>query len=135
MMGRIANQKTTQQTCEQEDIVVLAARAASEKKAAEIVALDLKGIASFTDHFLICSGSNPRQVQAIADSVEQALKQHGRRPMHIEGYSAAEWILLDYGDLVVHVFNGTARRFYDLERLWRDAKRVALPADLAEKRD
>ena len=134
-MGSIANQQNSPIAGEQEDIVVLAARAAAEKKAGEIIALDLNQVASFTDYFLICSGNNQRQVQAIADSVEETLKQNGRRPMHIEGYSTAEWILLDYGDLVVHVFSSQARRFYDLERLWRDAERVALPDDLAEKRD
>jgi ribosome-associated protein len=126
-MGSTANQKTTPKTAELEGAVLDAARAAAEKKAVEIVALDLRQVASFTDYFLICSGANQRQVQAIADSVEDALKKAGRRPMHIEGYSAAEWILLDYGDFVVHVFGSQARRFYELERLWRDALRVALP--------
>lgn len=112
-----------------EEAVFIAARAASEKKASEIVALDLRKVASFTDYFLLSSGTSSRQVQAIADFVEEQLRLAGRRPLHTEGYSRAEWILLDYGDFVVHTFNVTARRFYDLERLWRDAERVELPAN------
>ncbi|HEU4387356.1 MAG TPA: ribosome silencing factor [Blastocatellia bacterium] len=112
-----------------EEAVLIAARAASEKKASEIVALDLRKVASFTDYFLLSSGSSSRQVQAIADSVEEQLRAAGRRPLHTEGYGRAEWILLDYGDFVVHTFSVTARRFYDLERLWRDSERVELPAN------
>jgi ribosome-associated protein len=73
-------------------------------------------------------------VQAISNSVEEELRKAGRRPSHIEGYSSAEWILLDYGDFIVHVFSAASRRFYDLERLWRDAKRVELPADVTSQR-
>ncbi|HKV42147.1 MAG TPA: ribosome silencing factor [Blastocatellia bacterium] len=133
-MGQIANSQTPEEVTEagmdtiQE--VILAARAASEKKALEIVVLDLREIASFTDYFLICSGKNVRNVQAIADSVRDSLRAAGRRPSHTEGYSAAEWILLDFGDFIVHAFGEQARRFYDLERLWRDASRVALPDDV-----
>jgi ribosome-associated protein len=112
-----------------EEIVLAAARAASEKKASDIIALDLRKVASFTDYFLLCSGASSRQVQAIADFVEEQVRLAGKRPLHTEGYSRAEWILLDYGDFVVHIFNVTARRFYDLERLWRDAERVKLPAN------
>lgn len=106
-----------------------ALHAASEKKAMEAVVLDLREIASFTDHFVITSGTNARQVQAIADGVvEQLRERHRSKPARIEGYGAAEWILLDYGDFIVHVFEEKARRFYDLERLWRDARRVAVTA-------
>ena len=84
-------------------------------------------MASFTDYFVICTGNNARHVQTIADSVEEDLRKLGRRPLHTEGYSAAEWILLDYGDFIMHVFNPTSRKFYDLERLWRDARRIELP--------
>jgi ribosome-associated protein len=110
--------------------MVRALGAAGEKKALDLVALDLRELASFTDFFLIASGNNSRQVQAIADSVEETLKKHGTRPARIEGYTTAEWVLLDYGDFIFHVFDEKARRFYDLERLWRDAVRVALPLDL-----
>ena len=109
----------------------LAVRCASDKKAAKMVALDLREIASFTEFFLIATGANQRQVQAIADEInEQLKKQQQMRPIRVEGYNAAEWVLLDYGDFIVHIFNGEAREFYDLERLWRDARKVELPQDI-----
>jgi ribosome-associated protein len=109
----------------------LAIRCASEKKAHDMVALDLRNIASFTEFFLIATGANQRQVQAIADEInEQLKKQLSTRPIRVEGYSSAEWVLLDYGDFIVHIFNGEAREFYDLARLWRDARAVEVPADL-----
>ena len=114
--------------------ICTALRAASDKKALELVVLDLREVANFTDYFLITSGTNARQVQAIADEVVEQLKRQGTRAARIEGYNTAEWILVDYGDFVVHVFEDKARRFYDLERLWRDAARVKLPADLTEGR-
>src|ERR1700724_2334958 len=110
-----------------------AIRACLEKKAEEITILELEqGSGAFTDYFVVCSGSNPRQVQAIADEVEIRLKKSGMRPNQVEGYKQAEWVLLDYVDFVVHVFSEKARRFYDLERLWKSAKRV-VPADLTMK--
>lgn len=109
----------------------LAIRCAADKKAEKMVALDLRPVTSFTEFFVLCSGTNQRQVQAIADEIsEQLKKQSKRKPIRIEGYSAAEWVLLDYGDFVFHVFEKDARDFYDLERLWRDATRVDLPEDL-----
>ena len=109
-----------------------ALHAAGERKALDPVVLDLREVASFTDYFLIASGTNVRQVQAIADAVEEELRKHlGVRPLRVEGYKSAEWILLDYGDFIFHVFEEKSRRFYDLERLWRDAARVALPPELA----
>lgn len=110
--------------------ICTALRAASDKKALDPVVLDLREIASFTDYFLITSGTNQRQVQAIADEVVEQLKKEGTRAARVEGYKTAEWVLVDYGDFVVHVFEEKARRFYDLERLWRDAARVPLPEDL-----
>ena len=108
--------------------VKLAIHCASEKKAFDMIALDLRGIASFTEFFIIASGSNQRQVQAIADEInEQLKKQLATRAVRIEGYNSGEWVLLDYGDFIVHIFNGEAREFYDLARLWRDARRVELP--------
>jgi ribosome-associated protein len=127
LMGQIANQTPKKNQIEPDPEVQLAARTASDKKAQDIVGLDLRDVASFTDYFLICTGNNARHVQSISDSVEEDLRRSGRRPLHIEGYSAGEWILLDYGDFIVHVFNPTSRKFYDLERLWRDARRVVLP--------
>jgi ribosome-associated protein len=100
--------------------------ACEDKKAEEIAVLELeKDSGAFTDYFVLCSGTNPRQVQAIADEVETRLeKDAGMRVTHIEGYRQAEWILLDYVDFVVHVFSEKARRYYDLERLWKSAKRI-----------
>lgn len=111
--------------------VQLAINCAAEKKAFDIVALDLREIASFAEIFVIASGANQRQVQAIADEITEQLKKRLRtRPVRIEGYGSGEWVLVDYGDFIVHIFNKEAREFYDLARLWRDARRVELPADL-----
>ena len=106
-----------------------ALHAASEKKAIDPVVLDLREIASFTDYFVIVSGANERQVQAISDEVYETLKKSGHAAARVEGYKTAEWILLDYGDFVVHVFEQKARKFYDLERLWRESKRIDVPAE------
>ena len=123
-MGRSANKTQEPQTVEPDEAIMIAARAAGEKKATDIAILDLRQIASFTEYFIICTGANARQVTAIADSVEEQLRNAGKRPLHTEGYSSAEWILLDYGDFIVHIFSSASRRFYDLERLWRDAGRI-----------
>jgi ribosome-associated protein len=105
-------------------------RAASDKKAVNPVVLDLREVADFTEFFVVTSGTNVRQVQAISDGIEEDLKLIDKRPVRIEGYNTAEWILMDYGDFLVHIFEEKAREFYDLERLWRDAKRVNIPADI-----
>lgn len=111
--------------------VRLAVECAQEKKAIEVVVLDLRDIASFTEFFVIASGANQRQVQAIADEArEQLKKQLGSRLVRIEGYNSGEWVLLDFGDFIFHVFDKDAREFYDLERLWRDAGVVTVPNDL-----
>ena len=116
---------------EVDEEIKLALTCASEKKAFGLVALDLREIASFTEFFIIASGANQRQVQAICDEIQEQLKkQLNSKPVRIEGYGAAEWVLLDYGDFIVHVFEKNARDFYDLERLWRDAKKVELPENL-----
>ena len=115
---------------ELDERIVTALLAAGEKKAIEPVVLDLREIASFTDYFVIVSGANERQVQAISDEVYETLKKGGETAARVEGYKTAEWILLDFGDFVVHVFEQKARKFYDLERLWRESKRVTLPAEL-----
>jgi ribosome-associated protein len=104
-----------------------AIQACLEKKAEELSILEMeKGSGAFTDYFVLCSGTNPRQVQAIADEVELRLKAANLRPAHVEGYKQAEWVLIDYVDFVVHVFSEKARKFYDLERLWKTAKRLEL---------
>src|ERR1700730_17946798 len=102
-----------------------AIRACLEKKAEEITILELEqGSGAFTDYFVVCNGTNPRQVQAIADEVETRLKKAGLWPNQVEGYKQAEWVLLDYFDFVVHIFSEKARKFYDLERLWKSARRL-----------
>jgi ribosome-associated protein len=107
----------------------VAVRAAESKKATDIKVLDLTGITSFADFFVICTGANQRQIQAISDEVAVQLKQRaGELPISMEGYNQAEWILADYGDLLIHIFSPKAREYYDLERLWRSAKTVAIPA-------
>jgi ribosome-associated protein len=113
--------------------ILTALTAAGEKKAIDIVLLDLREIATFTDYFIITSGSNERQVQAISDGILETLKKAGTSAARVEGYKTAEWILLDYGDFVVHVFDEKARRFYDLERLWRESKRLELPPGLVSE--
>jgi ribosome-associated protein len=132
MSRKAINEETIEQPTrlETEDAVMMAARAASDRKAADMVILDLREVAQFTEFFLICTANNSRQVQAVTDAIEENLRQAGKRPSHIEGYTSAEWVLLDYGDFIAHVFSPTSRRFYDLERLWRDAKHVPLPDDV-----
>jgi len=106
--------------------VVAAVRAAEDKKALDLVALDLRKAAGFTDYFIICTGANPRQIRAIADGVMEALAADGGKPAHIEGYERSEWVLIDYFDFIVHVFSPEARLFYGLERLWGNAEKVGV---------
>jgi ribosome-associated protein len=101
--------------------------AAQEKQAADVVLLDLKGLGAFTDFFIICTGFSARQVEAICDETEKRLEEIGARLLHREGKPGGDWMLLDFGGLIVHVFTEHARRFYDLERLWRVASRVEFP--------
>lgn len=105
----------------------LAIQAAQDKKAAAVTLLDLAGLGAFTDHFLLCTGFSVRQVEAISDSIAVTLTKHGLCLAHREGSAGSEWILLDFGGLVVHVFTERARLFYDLERLWRAARRKDIP--------
>src|SRR6266581_2509476 len=114
--------------------VTEAISACQEKKAEHIAVLELEPESgAFTDYFVVCSGTNPRQVQAISDEVEERLDKAGMRPAHVEGYKQAEWVLLDYVDFVVHVFSEKARKYYDLERLWKSAKRLE-PRELGARR-
>jgi ribosome-associated protein len=101
-----------------------AVSAALDRKAQDLRVLHLGQVTDFTDYFLICSGTSDRQVQAIADAIQERLRAEKVRPLHVEGYNRAQWVLLDYGDLVVHVFQEEPRRFYALERLWGDAPDV-----------
>lgn len=107
--------------------VLLCINASLEKKAKDLVILNVKEISAFTDYFIICSGASDRQVRAIADTIQQNLKLAGILPMGIEGEAAGQWILMDYDDVVIHVFLETIRSFYDLERLWSEAPRMLVP--------
>ena len=129
----VASINTEITSSELDERITMALHAASEKKAIDIVVLDLREIASFTDYFVITSGANERQVQAISDEVFETLKKAGTPAARVEGYKSAEWILLDFGDFIFHVFDEKARKFYDLERLWRESKRVELPGELASQ--
>jgi len=110
--------------------VFLCAQAALDKKAVDLVVLDVAQLTSIADYLLICTGRSDRQVQAIAQSVDETLRQHGHRPAAIEGMSRGQWVLMDYNDVIVHVFYRPVRDFYDLERLWEHAPRVQLPEPL-----
>lgn len=114
--------------------VAVAVAAVENKKGEDLAILEMdRTSGAFTDYFIVCTGTNPRQIQAIADEVQHRLSQAGVRPNSLEGYNQAEWVLVDYVDFVVHVFSERARKFYDLERLWKSAARLT-PADLKKKR-
>lgn len=108
-------------------VILAVVDAVRDRKGEDVVALDLRESDAFTDFFVVCTGQNRRQVQAIADAVETALRAKKLRPAHVEGYDRGEWVLLDYFDFVVHVFSPSARTFYGLERLWGNATPLALP--------
>jgi ribosome-associated protein len=113
--------------------VAQAVKAIEGKKGEDVVILEMdKSSGAFTDYFVVCSGTNPRQIQAIADDVQKLMAEVGQRPNSVEGYSQAEWVLLDYVDFVLHIFSERARHFYDLERLWKSARKLT-PSDLAKK--
>jgi ribosome-associated protein len=113
--------------------VALAVKAIEGKKGENVAILEMdRASGAFTDYFVLCSGTNPRQIQAIADDVQKQLADAGQRPNSVEGYNQAEWVLLDYVDFVLHVFSERARQFYDLERLWKSARRLSA-ADLAKR--
>jgi ribosome-associated protein len=109
--------------------VAAAVRAALDKKAIDVVVLDLRKTPAFTDFFVLCSGQSQRQVKAIADAVEEALRAKKIKPAHVEGYDRAEWILMDFFTFIVHVFTPQTREFYSLERLWGDAERIEVSED------
>ncbi|MFQ5818173.1 MAG: ribosome silencing factor [Terriglobia bacterium] len=112
-----------------------AIKAVQEKRAFDLALLDLRTVASFTDYFLLCTGASTRQVQAIADAVEAQLDRIDLTPLHVEGYEFGEWVLVDYLDFVVHIFSERARAYYDLERLWRSARRLPIPKEIARTRE
>jgi ribosome-associated protein len=122
------NVQPANQAGEEEPLWLTAVRAAESKKASDIRVLDLRDITSFADFFVICSGANQRQIQAISDEIGMQLKRSGELPISVEGYENAEWVLSDYGDFLVHIFSPKTRSYYELERLWRHAKEVAIPA-------
>jgi ribosome-associated protein len=120
----MANPDTRPKTLRLPKQVEAAVSAAEDKKALDLVVMDLRKTGGFTDYFVICSGGNPRQLRAIADGVLETLASQGAKPAHVEGYDRTDWILIDYFDFVVHVFAKESRVFYGLERLWGNAERI-----------
>lgn len=119
--------KTSAKSVESRESALLCVRFALDKKAYDLVLIDVHELSQLADYFLICTGRSDVQVRAIAQSIEENLSGMGRKPMCVEGLGAGQWALLDYGDVVVHVFNEPVRAFYDLERFWSKAPRVTLP--------
>jgi ribosome-associated protein len=117
------------------DTTLLCARYALEKKAYDLTVMEVGPLSSVADYFIICTGRSSTHVQAIAQSIEYNLKQHGRQALSIEGHASARWVVLDYGDIVAHVFYAPVRAFYDLERLWSQARRPALPEPYQSQAD
>jgi ribosome-associated protein len=111
----------------------LAVEAAQDKQAAGITVLNLEGTGAFAETFILCSGESTPQLRAIAEAVEEKLDRHGRRLSHREGRQGAEWLLLDYGNFIVHIFSERAREYYDLERLWRNAERIEVEEQRARR--
>ena len=111
---------------------LLCVNASLEKKAKDIVLLNVKEISAFTDYFLICSGSSDRQVQAIASSIREKMKKHGLLPLGVEGENHGQWVLMDYDDVIVHIFYEPVRGFYDIERLWSEAPRMEVDESAIE---
>lgn len=109
---------------QQDSLLTEALEAALDKKAQDVVAIELGELCSFADHFIICTGTSGRHNQTIGEGIDERLRKLGTRPLHIEGHKEGDWVLMDYGDFVVHIFTARAREFYDLERLWRAGKRL-----------
>lgn len=114
------------------DTVLLCANAALDKKAKKLVIIGVKEVSSFTDYFIVCSGTSDRQVQAITASVQEHMKKKGFLPIGVEGESNAKWVLMDYGDVIVHIFYEPIRDFYDIENLWADAPRMEVAENIFE---
>ena len=111
--------------------VLQCVNASLEKKAKDLIILNIKSISAFADYFIICSGSSDRQVRAIASAIQENMKKAGILPLGVEGEAAGRWILLDYNDVIIHIFLEIVRTFYDLERLWAEAPRMAVPDETA----
>lgn len=109
------------------DLVLIAARAADDKKATDIIILEMAGILDITDYFLICGGATDRQTKTIADEIQKKLREHGRKPHRSAGEELGDWILLDYVDFIIHIFTDETREYYRLERLWKDAPQLKMP--------
>jgi ribosome-associated protein len=131
-VGRRSASSTPANPADFDERIRTALHAAADKKAIDLTVLDLRGVVTFTDFFIISTGANKRQMQAISDEVVDKLKRRGSPAARVEGYQAAEWILVDYGDFIVHVFDEKARRFYDLEYLWREAKRLDISPEVLD---
>jgi ribosome-associated protein len=114
-----------------EEKATLMSRIAADRKAVDVVVLNMRDASSVTDYFLICSGSSERQVRAIADAIDEASGPSGIAPLGIEGYREGRWILMDYGDVIVHVFSQDTREYYDLERLWANAPKLDFSGEIA----
>lgn len=125
----MSTSSTTTQITESIDKAMVCARAAIDKKADRVKVLDLSELSGFTDFFVICSGSSDRQVQAIADSIEHEMALHGFRLVSNEGHGEGRWVLLDFGDVVVHIFLEALRDYYNLESLWAEAPQVKIPSE------
>lgn len=125
--GKTGGERERRRAIESEEKTFLAARAAESKKAKDVVILDLRQQSNFTDYFIICSGNTQRQTKAIGDAIIEKLEMEGVSPWHSDGLDGNIWMLLDYGDMVVHIFESQFREFYDLEHLWGDAPRLKLP--------
>ncbi len=111
------------------DKAIKAANSADDKRAEDIEIYNVADLTSMTEYFVICSAGSENQMKAISDEIEENLKENGISPLHIEGYRSATWVLYDYGDVIIHIFNKEARSFYNLERLWSDAKKIEFVAD------
>jgi ribosome-associated protein len=127
----VFNSPKEHEKLESKEKALWCAQLALDKKAADLVLLDVQQQSSFTSYFIICSGASDRQVQAIAAHLEASCKQAGMRPLGVEGVREGRWVLLDYADVVIHIFHEPVREFYDLERLWTDAQRI--PVETAEE--
>jgi ribosome-associated protein len=121
-----------QEETDAKERVLLCVNALLKKKAKDLTILNVKAISSFTDYFVICSGSSDRQVQALADAIRENMKKSGILPLGIEGASIGKWILMDYNDVIVHIFFEPTREFYDIERLWPDVPRMDMADDNLE---
>lgn len=115
------------------EMALLLAKALDSKKGQDILVLETNGVTTLADYFVLCTGASTPQLKALGDAAEKSMKEHGILPDHIEGHRGGTWILQDYGDVVVHLFSPEAREFYDLDRLWQDAKAVDLTGVLVEE--